>query len=500
MNLVDKYKLNVDDVTVDVKIVGGEGQTFEYVVEFHKLKEGTDALVQEVKEELVEHIQLSSIEVLDAKSVLVIKERFREQADKLIQEKLPHIRPQLKKYIVGTLIHEMLGLGSIEVLLGDEHLEEIVINSAKEPLYVYHKKYKWLQTNLKITDESKILNFSHIIARRVGRQINTLNPLLDAHLISGDRANAVLFPISNKGNLITIRKFARDPWTVVDFVKNGTCSSYIFALLWTAIQYEMNLLITGGTAAGKTSMLNVLSAFFPPAQRIVSIEDTREIQLPKFLHWVPMTTRIANAEGKGAVAMLDLLVNSLRMRPDRIIVGEIRRKREAEVMFEGMNTGHSVYSTIHADSVRQTMRRLLNPPIDLPELLLESLDLNLVMFRDRKSGKRGVHQLGEFIVKENNGVAHIEPNVIYEWDPKTNKQKFLLKTSRFYKNLAKHTALTMKELEFEIKKKEKIVDWIVKHEIKGVDDVGKIVKEYYLAPDMVMKVVNANKRPVDLLK
>ncbi len=494
MNVVEEYKVNIDDVDVKVKILGGKGHALNYNLQLKEFKPATKAFIDEIRDELVHHVKLSSFEILDSKAIAVIKNRFRQKANELIEKKLPHVSIKTRKYIVGYLIHEMLGLGKLELLLGDEHLEEIVVNSSKEPLYVYHKKYKWLQTNVNIPQESSILNFSNIIARRVGRQINTMNPLLDAHLVSGDRANAVLYPVSNKGNLITIRKFARDPWTVVEFVKNGTCSPYIFALLWTAIQYEMNILISGGTAAGKTSMLNVLSAFFPPAQRIISIEDTREIQLPEFLHWVPLTARIENTEGKGSVSMLDLLINSLRMRPDRLIVGEMRRKREAEVLFEGMNTGHSVYATIHADSVQQTVRRLINPPIELPELLLESLNLNVVMFRDRKTGKRVMHQIGEFMVKGGND-AYIEPNILYEWDPKTKKQRLMHKSSRLFKELSKHTGMTVKRLEKEIKDKQKIIKWMVNKNVKGVNEVGKIVKEYYLNHDALMKFVNANKDP-----
>ena len=168
----------------------------------------------------------------------------------------------------------MLGLGDLEFLLNDSFLEEIVINSSSEPVRVYHKKYGWLETNITVVSEAQILNFANIIARRVGRQITTLSPLLDAHLVTGDRGNAVLYPISHKGNTITIRKFARDPWTVIDFINNGTCNAEMFALLWLAIQYEMNVLVSGGTGSGKTSFLNLLMPFIPPNHRIISIEDS----------------------------------------------------------------------------------------------------------------------------------------------------------------------------------------------------------------------------------
>jgi type IV secretory pathway ATPase VirB11/archaellum biosynthesis ATPase/intein/homing endonuclease len=168
----------------------------------------------------------------------------------------------------------MLGLGKVEVLLKDENLEEIVINNSQEPLWVYHKRFGWLKTNIVIKSDLEIYNYASMIGRKVGRQITSLNPLMDAHLTTGDRVNATLFPISTKGNTITIRKFARKPWTITDLIKNNTISKEVASLLWLAIQYEMNVLVSGGTATGKTSILNVLTTFIPPNHRIVSIEDS----------------------------------------------------------------------------------------------------------------------------------------------------------------------------------------------------------------------------------
>ena len=179
-------------------------------------------------------------------------------------QKLPHIKPEIKDFLIGKLMQDMLGLGDIEFLVNDKHLEEIVIPSAKEPIRVYHKSYGWLQTNVKIRREDEVINYANIIARRVGRQINVLSPLLDAHLISGDRVNSILYPISTKGNTITIRKFARDPYTIMDLIENGTVSMDVAVLLWLATEYEMNIIVSGGTASGKTVILNACMPFIPP--------------------------------------------------------------------------------------------------------------------------------------------------------------------------------------------------------------------------------------------
>jgi flagellar protein FlaI len=254
-------------------------------------------------------------------------------------------------------------------------------------------------------------------------------------------------------------------------------------------------LIAGGTGSGKTSTLNVISNFFPPNQRIISIEDTREIVLPDFLHWVPLTTREPNPEGKGQVDMLNLLVNSLRMRPDRIVVGEIRREKQAEVLFEAMHTGHSVYATLHADTAEETLRRLINPPINVPETLVEAIDLIVVMYRDRRSGIRRVYEIAEFMRKKNKmGVQ-----VISRWVPKKDKSERLEKKFKFIEKIKMFTGFTDTEVSKDLKQKENILKWILKNKINTVNGVGKVVAEYYNNPEKVTKIVNKNGKSTSLV-
>ena len=271
MQEIDKYTVESEDISTVVKILGDSGKSFKYRLILPKFEPATLALLDNIKTELITEVSITNIEILDPNSIIRLKERFSKKARTLIKEKLPNIESHTLNVLISSLIHEMLGLGNIEFLMNDPHLEEIVIVSSKKPVMIYHKKHGWLETNIMVKSEEEIINYSNIIARRVGRQITTLTPLLDAHLITGDRANAVLYPISTKGNTITIRKFARDPWTVTDLIKNNTCNSGIFALIWLAIQYELNILISGGTASGKTSFLNVCMSFIPYNHRVLNI-------------------------------------------------------------------------------------------------------------------------------------------------------------------------------------------------------------------------------------
>ncbi|MFH1592355.1 MAG: ATPase, T2SS/T4P/T4SS family [Candidatus Woesearchaeota archaeon] len=484
MAIIDTYTVTSEGVNVVVNI-GKSESGLNYSIKIPEVGKPTSVLLLELKKRLITEVTIGTSEILDPKVMIQIKERFTGSCHKILDKLMPGLLTETKDFLTGTLMHDMLGLGQIEFLLEDVSLEEIVINSSTEPVRVYHKKYGWLETNITVVSEAQILNYANIIARRVGRQITTLSPLLDAHLVTGDRSNAVLYPISHKGNTITIRKFARDPWTVTDLIKNNTCTAKIFALLWLAIQYELNILISGGTGSGKTSFLNVIMPFIPSNHRILSIEDTRELQLPKFLYWAPLTVRPPNPEGKGEVTMLDLLINSLRMRPDRIILGEIRKQEQAQVLFEAMHTGHSVYATVHADSISETIRRLVNPPISVPQNLLTAVNLNVVMFRDRRKGIRRVYQIGEYVESEEGKT--IRPNILYRWRPTDDTIVPHVASLRLYDDLSMHTGLSQQELLDDLAKREKILNWMVRKNIRKVDDVGEVIHRYYIDPDSIFK-------------
>ncbi len=486
MEKIEEYTIKVDDLVITVAILGGKGIMKTYSIAVPTVAPATRALMNYIKHGLISEVSVSTSEMLDPKAIVQLKEKFSKRAVTLLKDKLPNITSETSVLLINILMQEMLGLGDVEYLLNDESLEEIVINSSNEPVRVFHKRYGWLETNIQIESEDKILNYSNIIARRIGRQITTLNPLLDAHLITGDRANAVLFPICTKGHTITIRKFARDPWTITDFIKNKTVSPRVLALIWIAMQYEMNILVSGGTGSGKTSFLNICMPFMPPNHRIVSIEDTRELQLPKYLYWCPLTIRQPNPEGKGEVTMLDLLINSLRMRPDRIILGEMRKKDQAAVLFEAMHTGHSVYATVHADSIAETIDRLINPPIEVPRNLLTGVHLNVVMFRDRRRGIRRVFQVGEFLPTMEDGTPSVKPNILYRWKPGTDEVVEHSSSVRIFEELSRHTGLTLPQIEKDMLQKQKILEWMVANNVRHVDAVGELIRNYYIDPDSIL--------------
>ncbi len=474
MEVLGNYELMLHKMHVDVRVVMKKADYVpHYIISITNISATTKIILEKIREEFISSIGVIDDEVLANSSKKdFIRENFKYEVGNLIEKYFPGIPSDKKDILISYLIEQNLGLGHIEILLNDENLEEIVVNNASEPVWVYHKKFGWLKTNILLVKENKIRHYSTMIGRDVNKEITTLNPLLDAHLHTGDRVNATLSPISTKGNTITIRKFAKDPWTVTKFLKVGTINYYTAAMIWQLIQNELSIIVAGGTGSGKTSMLNVLANFYPPNQRLISIEDTRELTLPENLHWVPMGTRQPNPEGKGGVSMLDLLVNSLRMRPDRILIGEIRRKEEAQVLLEAMHTGHSVYGTFHANTAHETIVRLTNEPISIAKPTLSSLGAILVQNRDRRTGKRRSFQLAE-ITQDG------DPHIVMQYDAKKDDQIKVADQVEIYKTLNIYTGMTPEEIEADLENKVAVLKWLVKNDISDINKIGVVMAKYY---------------------
>ena len=496
MKILATYTVSNEGVTAEVAVMDRPEEFVNtYELQHAHIKEATRIALNYLKEKIIESVQIKVSELLDPREAEKIRKRVVDKAHQLVHDELSGLSKEEEQLLVGRLTQEMLGLGELELILSDENLEEIVVNSAQEPVWVYHKKFGWLKTNVVIASEEQIHNYSSIIGRKVGRQITNLNPLMDAHLLSGNRVNATLFPISTKGNSLTIRKFSKDPWTMMKLVDNNTLSLDAAALFWLCMQYEMNVLVAGGTASGKTSFLNSILAFTPPNQRVVSIEDTRELILPDFIHWTPLTTRQPNHEGKGEITMLDLMVNSLRMRPDRIVLGEMRRQNEAEVLFEAMHTGHAVYSTIHADQAAQVRSRLTNPPIGLPENMLEALHLVVVQYRQRRTGARRTFEVAE-ILPHGDGICF---NQVYKWNARTDKLSRVGKLKRLAEELELHAGFTPREIDSDLKDKRDVLAYLQANKLSDVNGFGRVVASYYRDSGRVMEAVKKKKPPAQLL-
>ena len=307
--------------------------------------------------------------------------------------------------ITQEIIDDILGNGPLEPLLRDPDISEIMVNRA-DSIWV-ERGGKLFPTELRFTSEDHLRRAIDRIVSRVGRRIDEASPMVDARLPDGSRVNAVLPPITLDGAALTIRKFAKDPFTAKDFVTMGTATRASIEVLEACVKGRLNILISGGTGSGKTTTLNVMSSFIPKDERIVTIEDAAELQLDQ-PHLVRMESRPANVEGYGQVAIRDLVRNSLRMRPDRIIVGEVRDAAALD-MLQAMNTGHDgSLSTVHANTPRDALSRIetmvLMAGMDLPvrvirEQVASALDLVVQMERLR-DGSRHITAISEITGQE----------------------------------------------------------------------------------------------------
>ncbi len=391
------------------------------------------------------------------------------------------IPPTRKEFYAETVMREMIGYGPLDLLLQDDKLEEVMVIGPNYPVYVFHRKYEMCKTNVIFSRDDDIRAIIDRIARDVGRRIDVQVPLLDARLPDGSRVNATIPPISLNGSTITIRKFRVDPFTVVDMVKNGTLDTDVAAFLWLAVEgmsaKPANVLISGGTGSGKTTMLNVMASFIPKTERVITIEDTAELKLP-IEHWVRFETRPPSIEGTGEVDMNTLIKNSLRMRPDRVIVGEVRGK-EAFTLFTAMNTGHDgCMGTLHANNSRETLVRITNPPMSVPGIMISALDLIVVMKRIHDRRKGTIRRITE--ISEVTGVLEGKPQIIYlyEWDPVDDKIKATGVPSKYLQLLERFTGMTHTDVMEELSKRKQFIEELVKKNERELSVVSKELDRY----------------------
>ncbi|MDE1860437.1 MAG: CpaF family protein [Candidatus Micrarchaeota archaeon] len=484
-NKLDSYDVNAHGITAHIKIIDRGEFVPNYDVLVPGLGEATKILLTSLRQELLVLVPVDTTKITDADYLRELNKKYESASGLIIDKYLPGTKREVKDILVAYMINVMLGLGDLEVLLADDALEEVAVNSSKEPVWVFHKKFGWCKTNIKLYNEEVIYDDSEQIGRRIGRQINNLAPLMDAELPDGSRVNATMFPVSQKGNTITIRKFSKNPWTMPALISAKSVSLEIASLIWLCVQSEISLIISGGTASGKTSFLNAMSIFMPANHRVLSIEETRELTLPDFLQWVPMLTRQPNPEGKGEITLYNLMINALRQRPDIILVGEIRTKSDAQTMFEAIHTGHAVYGTIHADNADDTIVRMTNPPIDIPKIMLNSIGGVVSLFRHRRLGIRRVLEFGEI---ERSGDA----TVLYRWNLRTDSFTQVSEVSRLSEVISLYGGYTRSELLDDVKEKSKVLSWMVKNKVVEVNSAGFVIANYYKDKERVMKIVNSD--------
>jgi len=486
-------RAQVLDAYGNVRILKVKGEPVPiYEVRLPKLTREERELLERVRERAITEIQIDPTEIPNPEERRRV---FFEAVKKMLKEEAPNYSEGRIEVLADMIVQHMIGYGKLDPLVRDDNLEEIMVIGTGKPVYVWHRRFNMCKTNITFPEEREILNIIERIAREVGRRIDQQSPLLDARLPDGSRVNATIPPISLDGPTITIRKFKKDPLTIIDLIKYGTMSPRIAAFLWVLVDglgvKPANVLVAGGTGSGKTTTLNSLGMFIPPSERVISIEDTAELQLP-VEHWIRLETRPPNLEGKGEVTMDDLVKNTLRMRPDRIIVGEVRGP-EARTMFTAMNTGHDgCMGTIHANSARETIVRLESPPMSVPRIMIPALDIIImqVRFHSRKKGTiRRVTEIAEVSGIEGQS---IQLNKLYKYDPAKDELVPTGVPSRSINVLSNHTGMSVRDIEREITKRQKILEWMIEQGIRSIEKVGYYIRQFYIDEEGLLRKVSAD--------
>ncbi len=466
--------------------------TSEYIYEVIEppLTDDEKKILENIKSKLIEVLELKDFENDEER-----KEYLMEKTEEIIEEMNVPVDSVVLDRIKYYVYRDFLGYGLVQVPMHDSEVEDISCDGVNIPIYIYHRMYGSIRSNLKFQKENELDNYVIWIVQKSGRHISISNPMVDASLPDGSRLQATLGKhVTKRGSSFTIRRFKPNPFTPIDLIRFKTMSREMMAYIWLAVENGMSIIVCGGTASGKTTTLNAILLFIPPNMKIASIEDTRELNLPHE-NWIPSLTREGLGEpnpvtGKrpGEIDMFDLLKAALRQRPQYIMVGEVRGP-EAYTVFQAMATGKTCYTTFHADDVKSMVHRFENAPINLPRALITALDI-VILQAQVKVGTtmtRRVKSITE-IVGLDPETNEIITNNAYTWNPADDTFNYS-GHSYIYEKISAIKGWSQRRMELEVKRRERILEYMEKLGVRYYRDVARIVAAYYKKPEEVLKRV-----------
>jgi len=485
---------NVDEVEVNTIIkpaafvrIRYDNTSSEYIYEViePQLTDDEKDLLDILKESLVVTLNLNLDKKPDERTRVL-----RQGMEELLRTFSISLNPISSERIFYYLRRDFVGYGAIDVMMIDPDVEDCSCDGVGIPLYIFHRKYGSIKSNIKFMTDAELDSFVVWMAQRCGKHISVAEPLLDATIPDGSRLNASLGKhVTKRGSSFTIRRFKENPFTPLDLVKFKTMSTEMMAYLWISTEFGCSMMVCGGTASGKTTTLNAVLLFIPPQKKIISIEDTRELNLPHE-NWIPGLTREGfggkRANVIGQVDMFDLLTAALRQRPDYLMVGEVRGK-EAYVVFQAMATGKTSYSTFHAEDVQSMVHRMENDPINLPRALITALDIVLLQAQVKVGTKmtRRVKSLTE-IVGIDMETGELITNSVFSWNPADDSFNYS-GHSYIFEKVRAIKSWSPREMERELQRRVEILNYLSKKGASNYRQVAKVISAYYRNPERVMK-------------
>ncbi len=439
-------------------------------------------------------IQLVEVEMGGMKDMAKAIEYLQKQLNKVLKDFGMQLKPNQYIKLMYFVYRDFLGYNEIDSLMNDPNIEDISCDGVNTPVYIVHRKYGSIKTDIAFKDMENLRKFIIKLAERCGRYVSYAEPILDGTLPTGSRVSATLAgDVATRGPTFTIRKFGDNPMSPVEQIDLKTLSPEMLAYFWYLIEHGANMLFVGGTATGKTTLLNSVCMFIPPEKKIVSIEDTKEIRVPHE-HWVSGLTRtgfgipLPTGEKYGEITMYDLLRESFRQNPDYVIVGETRGK-EAYVMFQGMASGHSSLSTFHAGSVDAVVKRLTSPPIELSPVLIESLNVIAIMSHSKEHGgaARRVREVVE-IISVDPKTEEVKTNLIFLWNPSTDTFE-KVNESQIIPKLLEGKGGNAEDAKRELDQRRTVLEWLHANNVKEYIQVVKYINMYYKEPEKLFQKI-----------
>lgn len=442
-------------------------------------------LLKELKERLFETLDINTKDISKEEAGI----KLRAAATDIILDFGIKLTPVQREVILYNMHKDFLGDGLIDAIMHDKYIEDISCDGVHTSLFVYHNNYESMKTTLSYSNAEELDSFVTKLAQRSGKYISISQPILDSTMQDGSRIQMTLGQeVTAHGSTFTIRKFKDEPITPTDLIEWRTFAPLSIAYIWLCVENGKSAIFAGGTASGKTTSLNAVSLFIPPLSKIVSLEDTRELKLPH-PNWIPSVTRDSfDTSGRGEINMYELLRAAMRQRPEYILVGEVRGK-ECQTLFQAMSTGHTTYSTIHADSVASVVHRIENPPMDVPRNMLSALDFVCIQVQGRVGGKR--IRRSKQIVE----ILDIDPrtnelitNEVFKWRSATDEITYSGK-SYLLEEIMEAKGWSENRMREELKRRQEVLEWMRIKKIRHYKDVAKILISYHRDPEAVIEKV-----------
>jgi flagellar protein FlaI len=455
------------------------GGMLYFVIEPTLLEE-EKALYAKIRSILVEELD---VDVRKIGSVEEAAKFLRSRVEKTVKEYKFKIAAETLDKLMYYLARDLVNLGRIEPLMRDHMIEDISCDGPGVPLFVWHRQYESIPTNIKFEAAKELDNFVVKLAYLCNKHVSIASPMVDGGLPDGSRIQLTYAKeVTRHGSSFTIRRFKADPLTITDMITFNTITSEIGAYFWYALEKKACLLVGGGTASGKTTLLNCISMFILPDDKVITIEDTPEMNIPHE-NWISSIARVGfGSIGSSAeISTFDLLKAAMRQRPDYVIVGEVRGE-EAFTLFQAMATGHGGLSSLHADSVTAAIRRLESAPLNIPRTLLPTLHLIGVQSRLKINDRpaRRLIQLTEILgIDPSSG--EIDLNDIYRWEPRTDSFTYSGR-SHTIERLAEKAGVSLETVREELGRRKAVLDYMVKKNIRRYRDVGGVIRDYYADP------------------